>query len=346
MTRKSVAKQNKNSEPKFIPYVAPKASKKAASSPPASSSSSTSTSVPTNLDLEIVQEVFGLPPNKEMEFEIFDVSKNATINKTSTVILPLNNNNNNNNIKSDNTLENTSLPKDRSKLLDPDEHLEDDDMDEDLKDFTVVTKATPFAVASNIKFTPKEKSNSKIILTINNIFAQNDDFKGVSVRRVNLTRSVIVYFATSDAAATALHVTIPDLKIENFIDFTQYKADMQFNERTIHVTDIPLQMKPANIKQVFAKYGIVTNFRMTVRGMWQHAYITYETPKCIELFYQVWSRFVQNDSVRVNPCNMTPEEVKYRNTHRIKLTNLPFGTTARDLHDIILATKARASYIP
>ena len=85
---------------------------------------------------------------------------------------------------------------------------------------------------------------------------------------------------------------------------------------------------------------------MTVRGMWQHTYITYENPGCIELFYQVWSRFVQNDSVRINPCNMSPEEVKHRNTYRIKLTNLPFGTTARDLHDIILATKAKASYIP
>ncbi|CAI2170849.1 5187_t:CDS:2, partial [Funneliformis geosporum] len=154
----------------------------------------------------------------------------------------------------------------KSKLLDPDEYLKGDDMEEDLKDFTVVTKATPFAVAR------------------------------VSVRRVNLMHSVIVYFAMSDAATAALHVTIPDLKINTFCDFSQYKADMQFNERTIHVTDIPLQMKPANIKQVFTKYGSITNFKMIVRGMWQHAYITYENPKCIELFYQVWSHFVQNDS--------------------------------------------------
>ncbi|CAI2196505.1 15291_t:CDS:2, partial [Funneliformis geosporum] len=68
-----------------------------------------------------------------------------------------------------------------------------------------------------------------------------------------------------DAATAALHVTIPDLKIDTFCDFSQYKADMQFNERTIYVTDIPLQMKPANIKQVFAKYESITDFKMTVR---------------------------------------------------------------------------------
>ncbi|CAI2188915.1 578_t:CDS:2, partial [Funneliformis geosporum] len=144
--------------------------------------------------------------------------------------------------------------KNKSKLLDPDEYLKDN-MEEDLKDF--------YHFVSNIKFTPKEKNNSRIILAINNIFTQNDDFKGVSVCCVNLTCSVIVYFAMSDVAATAIHVTIPDLKIDSFCDFTQYKTNMQFNKRTIHVTDILLQIKPANIKQIFAKYGTVIDFRIT-----------------------------------------------------------------------------------
>ncbi|CAI2170682.1 13470_t:CDS:2 [Funneliformis geosporum] len=112
----------------------------------------------------------------------------------------------------------------KSKLLDPDEYLENNDIEEDLKDFTAIIKATPFTVANNIK--------------------------GVLVHHVNLTRSVIVYFVTLDAAAAALHMTIPDLKIDTFCDFSKYKTNMQFNERTIHIIDIPLQMKPANIKQV------------------------------------------------------------------------------------------------
>ncbi|CAI2190067.1 9159_t:CDS:2, partial [Funneliformis geosporum] len=179
--------------------------KKAAIFTSASSSSSTSTSVPTNINLEIVQE-----------FKFFDIFKIATPNKISPVIPPSNNNNNDNN-KVDNIPENSSSTKDRLKLLDPDEYLEDYNMEEDLKGFTVITKATLFAVAN--------------------------------------------------VAATALHITIPDLNIDTFCDFSQYKADIQFNERTIHVTDILLQMKPTNIKQEFAKYGTVTNFKMTVRGI-------------------------------------------------------------------------------
>ncbi|CAI2194161.1 11768_t:CDS:2, partial [Funneliformis geosporum] len=176
-----------------------------------------------------------------MDFEFFDVSKIATPNKISPVISPSNNNNKNND-KVDDIPENSSSANDRSKLLDPNEYLEDKDMEEDLKDFTVITKATPFVIATHIKFTPKEKNNSKIIHAINNVFAQNNDFRGVFIHRVNLTHS-----------------------INTFCDFSQFKANMQFNERTIHVTDIPLQMKPANIKQVFAKYGTVNDFKMTVR---------------------------------------------------------------------------------
>ncbi|CAI2186357.1 19437_t:CDS:2, partial [Funneliformis geosporum] len=205
------------------------------------SSSSTSTSVPTNPDLEIIQEVFGSLSNKKMEFETFNISKITTINKISTVILT-SNNNNNSNINFDNTAEMSFSTKNRSKFLDPDKHFEDDDIEEDLKNFTVIAKAIPFAVTSNIKFTSKEKNNSKIILAINNIFAQNDNFKGISIYYINLMRS-----------------------IDLFYDFTQYKPNMQFNERTIHVTDILLQMKPANIKQVFVKYETVTDFRMIVR---------------------------------------------------------------------------------
>jgi len=43
---------------------------------------------------------------------------------------------------------------------------------------------------------------------------------------------------------------------------------------------------------------------------------------------------------------LTKEEVNNRNNNRIKLTNLPFGTSARDLTDITRAINAKACYIP
>jgi len=105
-------------------------------------------------------------------------------------------------------------------------------------------------------------------------------------------------------------------------------------------------MKQDTLKSFFSKYGNIINVRMQTRGLWQHAYITYEKPQDIALFYEQWSRYLYNDCVRIYPASFTPEQVKLRNDFRIKLTNLPFGTSSRDLHDITLATKAKSCYIP
>ena len=123
---------------------------------------------------------------------------------------------------------------------------------------------------------------------------------------------------------------------------------MNFDARTIKVTNLPLNIKTEDINNMFSKYGTITNLvvRTPKNSLWQVAYITYDSPTAITLFHTSWSRLVFNDSVRVYPCTLTKEEVNNRNNYRIKLTNLPFGTSARDLTDITRAINAKACYIP
>ena len=78
---------------------------------------------------------------------------------------------------------------------------------------------------------------------------------------------------------SATSVKFPDLGINQLIDYAEYKDNMQFQQRTLHITDIHLNTKQDSLTSVFAKYGKITNVRMQTRGMWQHAYITYEDPK-------------------------------------------------------------------
>ena len=85
---------------------------------------------------------------------------------------------------------------------------------------------------------------------------------------------------------------------------------------------------------------------LQTKEMWQHAYITYDSPNAVALFHDSWSRLIFNDCVRVYPCSLTKEQIQNRNEHHIKLTNLPFNTTSRDINDIIWATKAKSCYIP
>ena len=121
---------------------------------------------------------------------------------------------------------------------------------------------------------------------------------------------------------------------------------MQFNARTIHVSDLRLDLKVDVVRSIFGKYGTITNCVLQTKNMWQHAYITYDSPNAIALFFDNWSRLVFNDCVRVYPYDLTKDQIKDRNEYRIKLTNLPFNTTSRDLNDIIRAKKAKSCYIP
>ena len=124
-----------------------------------------------------------------------------------------------------------------------------------------------------------------IIKAINNHFAHNDAFKGVNVRCVNFVRSAVIYFANQESMVSASSVKFPDLGIDQLIDYATYKDNMQFHQRTLHITDIHLNVKQDSLTSVFTKYGKITNVKMQTRGMWQHAYVTYEDPNTIQLFY-------------------------------------------------------------
>ena len=131
-------------------------------------------------------------------------------------------------------------------------------------------------------------------------------------------------------------------------DYDDYKNSMQFDARTIKITDLHLNLKMDEVKTLFAKYGNITNcvVQTPKDSLWQNAYVTYESPNAITNFFHAWGRLVFNDYVRVYPCSLTKEQVALRNEHRIKLTNLPFNTSARDLTDIIKAVDAKSCYIP
>jgi hypothetical protein len=55
--------------------------------------------------------------------------------------------------------------------------------------------------------------------------------------------------------------------------------------RTIQVLDIPLFVKPGEVKTIFQKYGNIVKMNTRVRGLYQTAYITYETADEIHTFY-------------------------------------------------------------
>ena len=210
-------------------------------------------------------------------------------------------------------------------VLDKDEYLpiEDDPnmkMDQN-KDFTVITRSTPFACAATIPKSPKDLPTATISKIVNAHFALDDAFRRINVRYVNLVRSIVIYFNDQQSIESALNAQFPDLDIKQLVQYATYKENMQFPQRTLRITDIHLNLKKEQLTNIFAKYSKIVTVQMFTRDLWQQAYITYEDPKSVDLFHTQWSRFIYNDCVRVYPACLTPEQVKQRNYFRMRLTN-------------------------
>ena len=103
---------------------------------------------------------------------------------------------------------------------------------------------------------------------INNAFAHNDAFRGLNVRRVNFVRSAVIYFDNADAMQAALPTQLPDLGIDKFVEYTMHKDNTQFQNRTLRVTDIHLNLKKDAIASIFSKYGTIMNICIQTRDLW------------------------------------------------------------------------------
>jgi hypothetical protein len=119
------------------------------------------------------------------------------------------------------------------------------------------------------------------------------------------------------------------------------------DDKTIQVIDIPLGVKTPIIRSTFERFGNITRLTTQTRGMHQHAFITYETQQMVQPFFDsIWSVFILKDCVRVLPKTLPQQARDLRREHCIKISGLPYGTCAHDLHHILRDTKAKSCFIP
>ncbi|CAJ0636580.1 245_t:CDS:2 [Entrophospora sp. SA101] len=75
------------------------------------------------------------------------------------------------------------------------------------------------------------------------------------------------------------------------------------------------------------------------------AQITFKDKESMSKLGDKWSIMYLKDSCRIAPLDVTKEEIDERNSRTLKLTNLPYGTTAYDLHDIIMDKMEKSRHI-
>ena len=74
--------------------------------------------------------------------------------------------------------------------------------------------------------------------------------------------------------------------------------------------------------------------------------IIFNNKDAITNHLDIWSIQYKKDFCRVAPASFNKEQIDQRNMYTAKLTNLPFGTTAIDLKEILQQVNAKSCFMP
>nr|CAG8613212.1 10297_t:CDS:1 [Entrophospora candida] len=93
-------------------------------------------------------------------------------------------------------------------------------------------------------------------------------------------------------------------------------------------------------------FGKIKDIKFKLVRQWRSALIEYEDHQSMETLKETWSIRFLKDDIRIMPAIFNKEEASARENHVVKIANLPYGTTAYDLDEIMKTVNAKTCIIP
>ncbi|RIA86228.1 hypothetical protein C1645_829611 [Glomus cerebriforme] len=182
-----------------------------------------------------------------------------------------------------------------------------------------------------------------------------------SVRRKALKQCLYVTAVFSDkvAADNACKHEFPFIDedgnevIHYFKYWTEIKPPMApetkllIDQRTIQVIDIPLNVQAALVRAVFTRYGNIEKLTMRTTKLFQHAFITFDSPDAIQPFFNdQWSEYILLDSVRIFPITLPESACQLRKDFGLKLGGIPPNFKAKNFLPFLNDLGAKTCFVP
>ena len=187
---------------------------------------------------------------------------------------------------------------------------------------------------------------TKKVNNVNKKISHLDDFMGTRISYIQNKAHVCATFGQKEAMLAACDIALfedNDFQLKPINN----RGDDETKDRTVVIRDLPLDVNRQTLKTIMEKMGTVTDIKLQISGMWYKAYVTYEDKATVEnKFQDTWSIFYLKDLCRVAPANFTRQEIEERNRNTVKLTDLPFGTTAYDIKSLLDKVNAKTCFIP
>ncbi|EXX66364.1 hypothetical protein RirG_124510 [Rhizophagus irregularis DAOM 197198w] len=110
-----------------------------------------------------------------------------------------------------------------------------------------------------------------------------------------------------------------------------------FNDYEIKIWDVPLDVDKQMLEVYLKSFGPIKTLKFNVKNLYY---------KVVVRFNDLWSLRFCKYAFRIFPSNLTKDERNLRFKYELKLANLPIGTYAADLKDIIIQMKAKSCFVP
>ena len=99
--------------------------------------------------------------------------------------------------------------------------------------------------------------------------------------------------------------------------------------------------------EVFLKtYGAIKILKFNVKNLYYEVVVRFHGKQVEDKFKDLWSLRFCKYAFRIFPSNLTKDERNLRFKYGLKLANLPAGTYAADLKDIVVQMKAKSCFVP
>src|SRR5581483_902998 len=237
-------------------------------------------------------------------------------------------------VASTSTPENTDTTHTQAVLTNSNERVE----------WNKVTSKKTFAVFFPFDNAPGKDVAAKKIATFD-LVGSLTSYIGVNVTTVSNTKYIKVTLAdqTDVEKIATLHFT--NISNVHFVPYaTLALSSPPATNLTLKIHDIPLDIDKPLFLAFLNRYDKVTSSKFHVRELYYQCIVTFANAGIIKKFN--WSLNYGKHSFRVYPGNLTKEEFELRRKFDLKLSNMPSGTTAFDLQDILKEVKGLTCFIP
>lgn len=214
--------------------------------------------------------------------------------------------------------------------------------------WVTVTKAKGFPVCIPLESLPGSSDDEKKSLAYSFLTQQDKEITNFGIKKINTIQMIGASFKTIEDATAACSdpVTKDSAHPCSFVLVSNLNKD---ENRSFYVAvyDVPLDIDKAIFKLHMAKYGSIKTIRFAVFKLHYTVHITFSSyDEVFPKLGQNWSIRFNKDSFRIWPENLNKQEYQKRHNNVLKLTNLPKGTRAFDLREILEQVGAMTCYIP